>query len=160
MKYALVEKPYPYDGGFYVWKEILSLDDKPVRQFSRGEVYKVIVHVVTPETRLFAVVEDPVPAGFTPVQSFMATESRGLREQYMEDQYEERGHWWGGFDHTEIYDDRVLFFAEQLFPGEHTKTYFMRAASEGKFLSPQTQAQEMYSPEVFGNSAQGYVIIR
>ncbi|MDH4210052.1 MAG: MG2 domain-containing protein [candidate division WOR-3 bacterium] len=160
MKYALAEKPYPYDGGFYVWKEILSVDDKPVRRFKRGDVYKVVVHVVTPETRLFAVVEDPVPAGFTPIQSFMATESRGVREQYMEARYEERGHWWGGFDHTEFYDDRVLFFAEQLFAGEHTKIYFVRAASEGKFLRPQTQVQEMYSPEVFGNSTQGHVTIQ
>ncbi|UCG31416.1 MAG: hypothetical protein JSV53_05955 [candidate division WOR-3 bacterium] len=160
LKYALTEKPYPYDGGFYVWKEIFSVDGKPARRFNRGEVYKVVVHVVTPETRLFAVVEDPLPAGFTPVQTFMATESRDLRERYSEARYAERGYWWGGFDHTEFYDDRVLFFAEQLFPGEHTKIYFVRATSEGKFLRPQTQVQEMYSPEVFGNSTQGHVIIR
>jgi uncharacterized protein YfaS (alpha-2-macroglobulin family) len=160
MKYSLTEKSYPYDGGFYVFKDILTVDDKHVRQFKRGEVYKVVVHIVTSETRLFAVVEDPIPAGFTPVQSFMATESRTMREQYRDARYEETGHWWGGFDHTEVYDDRVLFFAEQLFPGEHTKIYFMRASSEGKFLHPQTQAQEMYSPEIFGNSTQGYVIIR
>ncbi|UCD05933.1 MAG: Ig-like domain-containing protein [candidate division WOR-3 bacterium] len=160
MKYALAERPYPYDGGFYVWKEILSVDDKPVWRFKRGEVYKVVVHVVTPETRLFAVVEDPIPAGFVPVQSFMATESRAVRERYSGARYEERGHWWGGFNHTEFYDDRVLFFAEQLFPGEHTKIYYIRAASGGKFLRPQTQAQEMYSPEVFGNSNQSHVIIR
>jgi uncharacterized protein YfaS (alpha-2-macroglobulin family) len=159
MKYALKEKPYPFDGGFYIWKEIMSLDNKPVRVYRRGEVYKVVLHVVTPETRLFAVVNDPLPAGFVPVQTFFATESQEIRDHYEEAQSEDIGHWWGGFDSQEYYDDRILFFAQELFPGEHTRTYFVRAASEGQFLAPQTKAEEMYAPEVFGTSIQDRIII-
>jgi len=159
MKYALQQKPYPFDGGFYVWKEIISLDGRPVRKYRRGEVYKVVLHVVTPETRLFAVVDDPLPAGFVPVQTFFATESRQIRDRYQSAQYEESGHWWGGFDHQEYYDDRVLFFAQQLYPGEHTETYFVRAATDGRFFAPQAKAEEMYMPEVFGTSVQDHIII-
>jgi uncharacterized protein YfaS (alpha-2-macroglobulin family) len=159
MKYALTKKSYPYDGGFYVWKDILSLDNKPVRRFKRGEVYKVVVHVVTAETRLFAVVDDPLPAGFVPVQTFFSTESREVQDSYYQAQIEQKGHWWGSFDHVEYYDDKVLFFAQQLFPGEHTRVYFVRAATGGRFLSPQTRAEEMYSPEVFGTSAQDHMMI-
>jgi uncharacterized protein YfaS (alpha-2-macroglobulin family) len=159
MNYALKEKPYPLDAGFYVWKEITSLDSRPVRKYRRGEVYKVVLHVVTPETRLFAAVDDPLPAGFVPVQTFFATESREIAERYRDVQQEQLGHWWGSFDHEEYYDDRVLFFAQQLFPGEHTRVYFVRAASEGRFLVPQTKVEEMYAPEVFGTSVQGHLII-
>jgi len=159
MNYALKEKPYPFDAGFYVWKEITSLDGRPVRKYKRGEVYKVVLHVVTPETRLFAVVDDPLPAGFAPVQTFFATESRDIAEHYRDAQQNQLGHWWGSFDHEEYYDDRILLFAQQLFPGEHTKAYFVRAASEGRFLAPQTKVEEMYAPEVFGTSEQGRVIV-
>jgi uncharacterized protein YfaS (alpha-2-macroglobulin family) len=159
MDYALKEKPYPFDGGFFVWKEIMSLDGRRVRKYQRGEVYKVVLHVVTPETRLFAVVDDPLPAGFVPVQTFFATESRDLAQRHREAQQEQMGHWWGSFDHEEYYDDRILFFAEQLFPGEHTRAYFVRAASEGRFLMPQTRAEEMYAPEVFGTSTQHHFVV-
>jgi len=159
MSYALMEKPYPFDRGFYVWKDIFTLDGKPAKKFKRGEVYKVVVHVVTPETRFFAVVDDPLPAGFVPIQTSFATESREIREHHRTARGEERGHWWGSFDHEEYYDDRILLFAQQLFPGEHTKVYFVRAASPGRFLNPITKAEEMYAPEVFGSSIQRYITI-
>lgn len=159
MNYSLKEKPYPFDAGFYVWKEITSLDGRPARKYKRGEVYKVVLHVVTPETRLFAVVDDPLPAGFVPVQTFFATESHDIAERYRDAQQDRVGHWWGSFDHEEYYDDRILFFAQQLFPGEHTRTYFVRAVSEGRFLIPQTKVEEMYAPEVFGTSVQDHLIV-
>ncbi|UCG93066.1 MAG: Ig-like domain-containing protein [candidate division WOR-3 bacterium] len=159
MSYALRENPIPFDEGFYIWKEMLTLDGKEVRRFKRGEVYKVVLHIVVPETRLFAVVDDPLPAGFVPVQTFFATEAQEVRERYWEEQWQERGHWWGSFDHEEKYDDKVLFFAQQLFPGEHTKVYFVRAATTGSFLAPSTKAEEMYAPEVFGSTTQDYIVV-
>jgi uncharacterized protein YfaS (alpha-2-macroglobulin family) len=159
MNYALEEKRYPFDNGFYIWKEYLTMNNKQVKKFTRGEVYKVVLHVVTPETRLFVVVDDPLPAGFVPVQTFFATESREISERYDEARQEEREYWWGGFDHEEYYDDRVLYFAQQLFPGEHTRAYFVRAASPGRFLGPETKVEEMYAPEVFGSSEQDYIVV-
>jgi uncharacterized protein YfaS (alpha-2-macroglobulin family) len=159
MFYAFKENPIAFDEGFYVWKEILSLEGREVKKFKRGEVYKVVLHVVVPETRIFAVVDDPLPAGFEPVQTFFATESRAVQEQYWSDQYQEAGHWWGSFDHEEQYDDRMLFFAQELFPGEHTQIYYVRAGTEGTFLAPATKAEEMYEPEVFGSTTQKFVEI-
>ena len=115
--------------------------------------------MVVPETRIFAVVEDPLPAGFVPVQTFFATESRELVEEYWEDRWEQAGHWWGSFDHEEHYDDKTLLFGQRLFPGEHTRIYYVRAATSGKFLAPSAKAEEMYSPEVFGATTQAYIEI-
>jgi len=159
MIYAIKENPIPFDEGFFVWKEVLTLDGKEVKVFKRGEVYKVVLHIVVPETRIFAVVDDPLPAGFEPVQTFFVTESREIKERYWQEQWQERGHWWGSFDHEEYYDDRVLFFGQELFPGEHTQVYFMKAGTSGTFLAPATKAEEMYSPEVFGSTTQRFVTI-
>ena len=159
MFYAYKENPIPFDEGFYLWKEILTLDGKPARNYKRGDIYKVILHIVVPETRIFAVVNDPLPAGFEPVQTFFTTESRVVQDEYWEDQWKEQGHWWGSFDHEEYYDDRALFFAQELFPGEHTQIYYIRAAVSGRFLAPASKAEEMYAPEVFGSTGQGFIRI-
>ncbi len=159
MFYAYKTNPIAFDEGFYLSKQILTLDDRPVRKFRRGDVYKVVLSVVVPETRIFAVVDDPIPAGFEPVQTFFATESRALSDQYWEEQWNELGEWWGTFDHEEYHDDRVLFFAQELFPGEHTQIYFLRASVSGTFLAPATKAEEMYEPEVFGSTPQDLVTI-
>uniref|UniRef100_A0A7V3RHS4 Alpha-2-macroglobulin n=1 Tax=candidate division WOR-3 bacterium TaxID=2052148 RepID=A0A7V3RHS4_UNCW3 len=159
MSYAYKENPIPFDEGFYLWREILTIDGKPIDRFKRGEIYKVVLHIVVPETRIFAVVEDPLPAGFEPVQTSFATESKAIQEQFWKEQYKEKGHWWGSFDHEEQYDDKMLFFAQELFPGEHTQVYFVRAGTRGRFLSPSARAEEMYSPEVFGSTSQSYIKI-
>ncbi|MEO0190930.1 MAG: hypothetical protein ABIL18_08110, partial [candidate division WOR-3 bacterium] len=62
-------------------------------------------------------------------------------------------------DHEEQYDDKMLFFAQELFPGEHTQVYFVRAGTGGKFLAPSAKAEEMYSPEVFGSTTQGFLTV-
>jgi hypothetical protein len=160
MTYAYKENPIAFDEGFYVWKEVLTLDGKEAKAFNRGEIYKVVLHIVVPETRLFAVVDDPLPAGFEPVQTFFATESRTVQERYWEAESEERGDWWGSFDHKEFYDDKVLFFAQELFPGEHTQVYFVKAGTSGEFLSPSAKAEEMYAPEVFGSTSQGFINVK
>jgi len=159
MCYALKENPFAFDEGFYISKKILNLDNKEVKKFKRGEIYKVILQVVTPETRIFAVVDDPLPAGFVPVQVFFETESQEIKEKYWTERQKEKGYFWGGFQHREIYDDKVLFFAQHLFPGEHTLIYFVRAATSGKFLVPSTKVEEMYSPEIFGSTPQNYIFI-
>ncbi len=159
MIYAYKLNPIPFDEGFYVWKEILTLDGKEVSRYERGKIYKVIVHIVTPETRLFAVVEDPLPAGFEPVQTDFATEASAVARQYWQEEYQQAGHWWGSFDHKELYDDRILLFAQELFPGEHTQVYFVRASTSGEFIAPSAKVEEMYSPEVFGSTTQGPVTV-
>jgi len=159
MSYAFKENPAALDEGFYIWKEILTFDGKLVRRFKRGELYKVILHIVVPETRLFAVVEDPIPAGFEVVQTYFATESEEVKRKHREEMRQRKGHWWGSFDHEERYDDRVLLFAQHLFPGEHIWIYFVKATTGGRFLLPSTKSEEMYSPELFGVTPQKFMEI-
>ena len=56
-------------------------------------------------------------------------------------------------------DDRVLVFADWLAQGKHTFTYLARATTYGRFELPATKAEEMYAPEVFGNTGNQTVVV-
>ena len=62
---------------------------------------------------------------------------------------------WSPWSHVERRDDRLLLFADELPPGIHERSFVARATTPGRFLSRPAQAEEMYSPEVFGRSDGG-----
>ena len=159
MIYALKESPIAFDEGFYIWKEILTLDNRKVEKFKRGELYKVILHVTIPETRIFGILDDPLPAGFEVVNPHFVTESEIVRQEYRDARRKARRYWWGSFDHQEVYDDKVLLIGKHMYPDEHTWVYFVKAKTSGKFLLPATKVEEMYSPEVFGSTSQKFIVI-
>ncbi len=63
--------------------------------------------------------------------------------------------WWSPFDHRELRDDRVVYFATVLFKGTYTATYLARATTPGVFVRPPAHAEEMYNPAVHGRSDGG-----
>ncbi|GAI52394.1 unnamed protein product, partial [marine sediment metagenome] len=84
-------------------------------------------------------------------------------EDYYEGEYDDYYFYypsWGTFDHWEIYDDKVLLFADALRAGEHTFSYLVRAMTFGSFTMPSTKAEEMYTPEVFGYNRQRKISVK
>jgi uncharacterized protein YfaS (alpha-2-macroglobulin family) len=67
---------------------------------------------------------------------------------------------WSPFDHTEIRDDRVVYFARQLWRGSYNATYLARATTAGRFVSAPAHAEEMYNPGVHGRSGGGLFTVR
>jgi len=161
LKYAPTAPRPARDEGLTVFKTIQSLEGDKVEgnKFKAGEVYRVTLSVVTPQERNYVVVEDPVPAGFEVVQESFATENLQILEILGEIRQDESNSWWGYFNHWEKYDDRVLLFADMLYPGEHKFTYFMRAVHYGDFDMPHTKAELMYEPEVFGYSTKEIITV-
>ena len=70
------------------------------------------------------------------------------------------GGWWTPWEHKEIRDDRVLYFARQLWRGSYQASYVARATTAGVFVRPPTQAEEMYNPAVRGRSDGGLFTVR
>ena len=123
----------------------LHFEDADTVVLAAGEVVEVTLTIETPDRRYFVAIEDPLPAGLEAVDPQSATTAR-LREQPQLQ---------AGFlrwDHREMRDDRVMYFADVLSPGTHTVTYLARATTPGTFRAGPTQAQEMYNPEVFGRT--------
>ena len=63
--------------------------------------------------------------------------------------------WWSPFEHREMRDERVVYFATVLWKGTYTASYVARATTPGVFVRPPAHAEEMYNPAVYGRSDGG-----
>ena len=148
-----------YDGG------------KPVTSVVEGELVRVRLRITVPEDRQFLVLDDALPAGLEAVDLSLRTSAivpgpganRPERADVeMEDDGGERWYygswesgWWSPFDYRELRDDRVVYFATQLWKGTYTASYVARATTPGIFSRPPAHAEEMYNPAIFGRSDGG-----
>ena len=147
------------DAGIKVVREYQTKDGKVLDltkdRFKQGEEYVVVVKVTVPYERHFVVVDTPIASGMRILNSSFATESSEVKNITGN----QGTSWWGGFNHTENYNDKILLFADILNKGEHVYKYVVRAATPGEYLLPATKAEEMYNPEVFGYDGQYKVVI-
>ncbi|MEJ7813371.1 MAG: alpha-2-macroglobulin family protein, partial [Gemmatimonadaceae bacterium] len=143
----------------------------PVVSVAEGELVRVRLRVTVPADRQFVVLDDALPAGLEAVDLTLRTAGAlpgpgaSLAEQDAREQgSNEDGRWgygswdsgwWSPWDHKEIRDDRVVFFATVLWPGTYTATYVARATTPGTFIRPPAHAEEMYNPAVNGRSDGG-----
>ncbi len=105
-------------------------------------------------------VDDPLPAGFEAVNLNFETESSEAARQLGDAQSRDDEYWWGGFNHVEQKDDRVLLFSDDLFAGVHTYSYLVRATTYGTFSMPATYTEQMYDPDVFGRTTSRTIVVR
>lgn len=159
LKYYLpTEQIQPRDEGITVDQEYFETDDKsfekPVKEFVLGKNYKAKMTLVVPEDRYYVMLEDYLPAGLEGIDFSLNTSQQGLQNGSM--MYEGKGGWWDSnlwyFNHSEVRDDRVMYFADSLPKGVYEIEYFVRATTPGKFHDLPALAQELYFPEVFGRS--------
>lgn len=162
LKYYLpTEQIQPRDEGITVDQEYYEVDDKsfekPVTDLVLGKNYKAKMTLVVPEDRYYVMVEDYLPAGLEGIDFSLNTSQQGLQNGGMGGgMYEGKGNWMDNnmwyFNHSEVRDDRVMYFADSLPKGVYEIEYFVRATTAGKFHDLPSLAQELYFPEVFGRS--------
>lgn len=148
----------PRDEGLGVYKKIVSLDGVELDSLQAGSLVVVTLRFVLPQESLFLVVDDPLPAGLEVVNTSYLSESEEERKK-LEQLTGRESHWWRGFNHIEMHDDRVLLFADSLPPGIHSYSYLARVLTSGVFKLPGTKIEEMYSPEVYGRSEEKIIKI-
>ena len=143
------------DEGFTIYKEITSMDGLPLSSVKAGSLVVVSLQIIVPRESLYVVVNDPLPAGLEAVNPTFLTTSEEQQRRMQQMVPESQGSsWWRGFNHIEMFDDRILLFADSLLPGIHTHRYLARALTPGLFQASGTTIEEMYSPEVFGRSSE------
>jgi uncharacterized protein YfaS (alpha-2-macroglobulin family) len=156
------------DQGFRIERSFAVVDEKSGEtaaaeagtRFPAGSLVRVALTLDLTKERRFVAVNDPLPAGFEPVESWFATTASKLAgEQRQEESGGDWMSWWqhGGFDRVERHDDRVLLFATRLSEGRHVFTYLVRATTAGTFETGPVRVEEMYEPEVFGRSSSAVV---
>ena len=155
--------------GFAVSHRYSLLDDPgtPITSASIGDVVRVTVTVLAPADRLFARVEDFLPAGLEPIDPQLNIVSPRLREQLEAERVEALlgdapayyAPWYRWYynpwDQVELRDDRLVLLADRLPRGVHEYVYYARATTPGDFFVAPAHAEEAFFPEVFGRSDSG-----
>lgn len=132
--------------GFTVSRRYVDVKSgQVIERVAAGQLVKVIIDVVPARPQAWVAVDDPLPAGFEPVQQGLATseEVQGAQSQ---------AGTWRGWDHLELRDQRALAFADRL-SAPTQLTYLARATLPGKFTAPGTTALAMYDDGVRGRGA-------
>ncbi len=147
-------------------KWLLMNDDMDLKT---GEVVKVDLFVSLPTERHFVVLEDPVPGGVEPVDGDLATtssqdadtgeEAEGSYKNTFADWIEDTSDRWS-FYHRELSHDAVRFYSERLAAGHYHLSYTTQAIVPGEFQVLPLHAEEMYSPNVYGNGVPAYLRIQ
>ncbi len=147
-------------------------DGRPVTELREGELVRVRLRVTVPGDREFVALEDPLPAGLEAVDLSLRTSGtlgpfttpasdsarRARDRQAMGPSLFgawDNG-WWTPWEHTEMRDDRVVYFARFLWRGTYTATYVARATTSGRFVRVPAHAEEMYNPALSGRSEGGW----
>lgn len=168
----------PDDKGIKVerWYERLE-SGVPVTTVTEGDLVRVRLRVTVDATRQFLALDDALPAGMEAIDLSLRTASAmpgpSVSTPSEEPEHEERdptvnakwsfglwdSGWWTPFDHHELRDDRVTYFATLLWPGTYTASYIARATTPGTFVKPPAHAEEMYNPGVNGRSDGGTFVV-
>jgi uncharacterized protein YfaS (alpha-2-macroglobulin family) len=185
LRYAPAELPTEaLDRGIVVqrWFEPFQGGDGQSTTFYAGDLVRVRVRVATSQEREFVAVDVPLPSGLEPVDTSLASTARlpstkgeeGSGTGYEYENGDEQGEsldgegegegdysnmwansFWSPFNFVETRDDRVVLFADRLPPGVHVTSFVARATTPGEYVLKAAQAEEMYTPEVFGRSDGG-----
>jgi len=156
------------ESGFRVEKEYYLLDqykhynDEKIdykKKYFNGEVksgdlifVKLKVYAKDKDLNYF-MLEDPLPAGCEVVKDDWTIKVQDEKEFTGYDYYYWR--WW--YADKDIRDDKMVFFATNLYSDEMEFSYILRAQIPGEYTINPTNAELMYYPEYRGNTA-GYTI--
>ncbi|MBK9069470.1 MAG: Ig-like domain-containing protein [Myxococcales bacterium] len=142
--------------GFTITREYLSVKGVSLPRAASGSGVQVLagqpVRVrltikLERYTNWIAVV-DPLPGGLEAVNPRLATSEGGGDGE---------GGW--QWSHSEMRDDRVMWFADRLSPGTHTLEYLTRATTDGTFTNAPATVEAMYQPELRGRTAASTLVV-
>jgi uncharacterized protein YfaS (alpha-2-macroglobulin family) len=149
--------------------------DDPVKEVNAGDLVRVRLTIVAPETSYYVMVTDPLPAGLEGVNGSLNTTSFTERPPNpmgtnqadgsggdigFDYGYYSRWWRWGPFDNVEMRDDRTVLFAGYMGPGTYVYEYYARATTPGVYMSLPAHAELLYYPDVFGHSDGGQFTVK
>jgi alpha-2-macroglobulin len=136
-----------------------------------GDVVRSDLYVTVPAARTFVVLEDRLAATFESINKQLATTSgadgddsatlipAGSRFVGMKN-LQGMGYGIWGFAHFEQRKDSVRYYAEYLEPGTYHLSHLLQVVAPGEFVGPAAHIEEMYTPDVFGRSAELSVVVK
>jgi hypothetical protein len=127
---------------------------QPISSIEAGQQVRVELTVVAAKDLLYAIIEDPIPAGMEAIDPGLETSASGVGGNVARTDLDYRhGYWgWWYFNRIEYRDEKVVFLSEFLPAGTYQYSYFLQANIPGEYQVRPALAVEEFFPEVFGRS--------
>ncbi|NCO36672.1 MAG: hypothetical protein GW893_22785 [Armatimonadetes bacterium] len=158
--YPTTQQP-PVSEGFYMERSMTNLRTNQTvpsgSDIKVGDIVEIQLTMTAPQNGNHVVVESPIPAGMTAVDTSLDTTPDWQQGEFDSDDW---SNWSNPFSHTEQRKDHVALFAEGFAAGVYEYEYLLQAISPGTFLYPPARIYRMYEPEEFGSTGWGTVVIR
>ena len=123
----------------------------PVTQANVGDILETEVTVTVPNRLHYVMITDPLPAGMEAVDSSLKTSPQPtIPDGFDWAKFGQEGWGWWFFNHTELRDEKVVLFADDLPTGTYVYHYRVRAVTPGVYQVIPTTGQEVYFPDVYG----------
>lgn len=157
--YARRKHVFSIDNGMTISKRYLDTDGAEVNKFVAGNLYTVVVNVVFETDAYNVALEDPVAAGFEPVNPRLQGNNYLGMNLAKKQAIDENFPFEYLVSYAEKRDNAVLAFADYVPKGSYEYIYFVRATTSGHYQVPASRLGEMYNPDIFGQSVSGEVTI-
>ena len=145
----------PAEEGMSIQRSFKALEgQKP--DVTVGNTYKVTLTITVPQERHFVSVVSPLPAGMEIVDTQLKTSQQNLLAGETSANRYDQAYWDSGlwyFRHSEYRDDQLFLFADVLPAGVYQYQYLVRATTPGRYHLRPAHVEEMYFPEVFGQTS-------
>jgi hypothetical protein len=128
----------------------------PLTSVKAGQLVNVTLAIDADSTHRWIAVVDPLPAGFEAVNPGLdAGNAAGNDAAEQRDQQR----WMTRWAYSEMRDDRVRWFTDEMWTGHTTLTYQARATTPGVFSAAPATVEAMYQPEISGRSGTDQITV-
>ncbi len=153
---ARVDVGAAMSNGFTITRKYTDQNGVEKTAFKAGELVKVELSITADKSRKWVAMVDPIPAGFEILNPKLASGAGGTATPT-----NTRGAWWNSmtWDHQEMRDDRMMWFADEMNAGNYVLSYQARATIDGTFGVLPATIEAMYFPDVRGRTGMMTVTI-
>ena len=150
----------PSENGFSLKRSYLDAKGNAATSFKAGDMVTVKIEVTAKQAQQWVAMVDPIPAGFEVINPKLASggTDKNTQQPANPDPWARR---WGyvTWDHQELRDDRVQWFADRMSAGSYQLTYQARATIDGTFSAMPATIEAMYQPDVRARTARAVISV-
>jgi alpha-2-macroglobulin len=156
---ARVDDGKAQSNGYTVERTYLDASGGAMGKVKAGDIVTVQLVVNASDMHKWIALVDPLPAGFEALEAKLASGGADAMPSVTKDNSDPWGRWDVLWDHQDMHDDRVEWFADVMRSGRYTVTYRARATIAGTFFAAPAHVEAMYAPEVNGRSESTVVTV-
>ena len=145
--------------GYTITRTYRNDKGEPIDKFTAGTIVDVSLDITAGDSHRWVAVSDPLPAGFEPVNDKLNAGQAADPSTRTNSEDDRNWYWDRLWDYSEMRDDRINWFADNLQAGHYTVRYQARATIGGSFTVMPATIEAMYQPEIHGRSSKSIVTV-